>query len=366
MLGFGALGEFAIGEMGGDTLALTSDILQEVVTRLVDEEKVLPPLPPQLHHYTSLETAYHIINGDNVRLSHAEYSNDQTEMGQAKDIIRGELKSRSSNAFFGQVLSDYETLAPTLDAYIFCMSTGNLSGSPPQDLLSQWRAYGQDGRGACLTLDARKLGRLVYNTPGLRINPVIYQRAIQLKFVGDILDRGLIAHSNNAPNAREATIAALVFATPLMKALGFEEELEWRLIFMPPQVGLQPQFGFQARRDFLAPYIDLTHLWHHLRPIMVAIPALRATLPTHLPAVGLPLVPITEVMIGPSGHQTLNVRALTGAPDRPLTARYSSISAVISVTYAAYPSLNQRSTKDRATSQEPTGPNRGSPALACC
>jgi hypothetical protein len=209
------------------------------------------------------------------------------------------------------VLSDYERLAPTLDAYIFCMSTEDSRCDPPQDILSQWRAYGQDGRGACLTLDVSKLGRLVSNTPGLRLNPVIYQRAIQVKFVGYILERGLKAHASNAPNAREATIAALVFVTPLMKAPSFEDEHEWRLIFMPPQVGVHPQLKFRALRDFLAPYIDLTHLWQDLRSTMVAISALRATLPTHLPVVSLPLVPITEVMIGPSGHQSLNYRAIT-------------------------------------------------------
>jgi hypothetical protein len=309
MLGFGALGEFALGEVGGATLALTSDILQEVVTSLVDEEKLLPKPPTRLHHFTSLETASRIISGDNIRLSHAEYSNDQTEMGQAKDVIRSELINRSANAFFQQVLTDYETLAPNLDAYIFCMCTE--TNGVAQDILSQWRAYGQDGRGACITLETTKLSHLVGNMPGLRINPVIYQRAIQVRFVDKILDRGLREHHANTSNAREATIAALVFATPLMKAAGFEEEQEWRLIFMPPQVGPTPEFGFQARRDFLAPFIDLTSLWHNLRPQMMAIRELRDTLPTVLPAINLPLVPITDVMIGPSGHQMLNARAFT-------------------------------------------------------
>ena len=79
---------------------------------------------------------------------------------------------------------------------------------------------------------------------------------------------------------------------------------------MAPQDDIQPQLGFQARRDFMAPYINLKGLWEDLRPTMIKIPALRATLPNHLPQVSAPpLVPITEVMIGPSGHQSLNVRA---------------------------------------------------------
>src|SRR5260221_12313867 len=99
MLGFGALGQFALGQIGNDALALTSDILQEVITQLVNAGS-LPPLPAQLHHFTSLETAYRIIDADNIRLSHAEYSNDQTEMGQAKDVIRAELAARLQDPFF--------------------------------------------------------------------------------------------------------------------------------------------------------------------------------------------------------------------------------------------------------------------------
>jgi hypothetical protein len=102
MLGFGSIGEFAIGEVGSATLALASDILQQVVTHLVDEEKLLPTLPTQLHHFTSLETASRIISTDNIRLSHAEYSNDQTEMEEAKDVIRSELSNRFSHVFFSK------------------------------------------------------------------------------------------------------------------------------------------------------------------------------------------------------------------------------------------------------------------------
>lgn len=309
MLGFGAIGEYALGEVGSETLAVTSNILQEVVTEFVNQ-KFLSGLPARLHHFTSLDTASRIIEGDNIRLSHAEYSNDQTEMEQAKEVIRRELSARSSDAFLAQVLIEYERLAPGLDAYIFCMCMDKQGGGvTPQDILGQWRAYGQDGRGACLTLDAKELARYVSNTPGLRINPVMYDRSIQKRFVNAVLDKGVAAHSSGTPKAQEATVAGLVFATPLMKAPGFAEENEWRLIFMPPQAGLQPQLCFQPRRDFLAPYLELTYLWNTLRHEMLKEPSLAATLSNYLPTVGPKLVPITDIMVGPSGHQKLNERS---------------------------------------------------------
>jgi hypothetical protein len=306
MIGFGAIGEGAIGEAGYSTRALTSDILQQVVTQLVDVDRLLPSLPSRLHHFTALGTAAQIVEKDNVRLSHAEYSNDQTEMARAKEVISAALHSRSSQHFFADVLTEYEKRALDLDAYIFCMSMDKPTVG--QDILSQWRAYGQDGRGVALTLDAGRLSRIIQNVPTLRINPVIYDNTTQITFVDRVLAAGLASASSN-PSAVDATAAALVFATPLMKAAGFEEEREWRLIFMPPPLNPAPTLQFHPRRDFLAPFFDLSHIWNRLRTQLLEIAELRATLPTSLPVVSLPLIPIQEVMIGPSGHQELSVRS---------------------------------------------------------
>jgi Protein of unknown function (DUF2971) len=310
MLGFGPLGAAPLGAIPAPALALTQDILLEVVTRFVEEGK-LSRIPPELHHYTSLETAYRIISGDDIRLTHAEYSNDQTEMEEAKEIIRIRLNARSANPFFAQLFTDYQKLAPTLDVFVFCMSMGlrTSTGSSP-DMLSQWRAYGQDGKGICLTLDTSHLARLVANTPGLRTNPVIYDRHTQALFVDAILDRALRAHQTGDPSVREAALAALVYATPLMKAPGFAEESEWRLIFMPP-AGIALELGFHPRRDFLAPFITLNQIWFSLQPAMMTVPALAAMLGSLQAAVHVPpLVPLTKIMVGPSGHVKLNERAM--------------------------------------------------------
>jgi hypothetical protein len=311
MLGFGAIGQDALGGAGYSTRALTSDILQGVVTELVDVKKLLPTQPPELHHFTALGTAAQILENDNVRLSHAEYSNDQRELAQAKDVISSRLQSRSPHPFFDQVLAGYKSRANELDAYIFCMSMDKASVGLSQDILSQWRAYGQDGRGVALTLDIPHLARIVGNVPTLRINPVIYYDSTKQVFVDSILDAGFASSSSNS-NAVDATAEALVFATPLMKAAGFEEEREWRLIFMPPALDPTPKLKFHPRRDFLAPFFDLCYIWKDLRPLLVAIPELAATLPNHRPAANVPpLVAIKKVMVGPSGHQDLNVRAFS-------------------------------------------------------
>jgi hypothetical protein len=181
----------------------------------------------------------------------------------------------------------------------------------PQDMLSQWRAYAQDGRGGAIKLNPLELAALVYHLPGLRINPVIYERNLQDLFVDAILAKGDTMFQQQNPHAVDATVAALVFSTPLMKDVGFAEEREWRLIFMPLQDGPKPKLGFHPRRDFLAPFVTLKDLWNRLRLELIEIPGLEPHPPLNvkLPT-GIPLVLIQEVMVGPSGHQPLNVRAM--------------------------------------------------------
>jgi hypothetical protein len=177
-------------------------------------------------------------------------------------------------------------------------------------------------------LDGNHLARLVLNTPSLRINPVIYDRNTQVMFIDAILNRGFAAHQSGAPNAREAAIAALVFATPLMKAPGFAEEREWRLIFMPAGIGTPPQLGFHPRRDFLAPFITLGHIWNDLRLAMLKIPDLDATLgpaPLRPSANVPPLVPITKVRIGPP---SIAKRAINSEIDYPGQSPHSGDSKI--------------------------------------
>lgn len=149
-------------------------------------------------------------------------------MEQAKNLIGATLSGHTPHPFFDQVLQEYQKRAPDLDAYIFCMSSSQQDAGAPQDILSQWRAYGQDGRGIAITLDTSQLSRLVSNVPGLRINPVVYDAAAQQKFIDGILTTRLAASARSNPHALEATVSALAYCTPLMKAAGFKEENEWR------------------------------------------------------------------------------------------------------------------------------------------
>ena len=109
--------------------------------------------PAILYHYSSLETIRKKMEHDNVRLSHAEYSNDRHELFDEIELIRATLVNQAQSSHSGlsqfckQVDSAFNARLLDFDAYIFCMCAGITGVPTPQDMLSQWRAYAQDGRG---------------------------------------------------------------------------------------------------------------------------------------------------------------------------------------------------------------------------
>jgi Protein of unknown function (DUF2971) len=253
----------------------TKEILGGVITAMAEQRR-LPSPPALLYHYSSLEVLQKILENDDFRLSHAEYSNDQREIEEARTLIFSRITSNAHGGFCSALDSAFRARAKDVDAYIFCMTTGISSAAKPQDMLSQWRAYAQDGRGGALTLEFKGLAALVYHLPGLRINPVIYEAAIQILLIDSIINAGLNQYNVSSSSASQAvaidaTVASLVFALPLMKHHGFSEEREWRLIFMPPTDQVPPFLKFPPRRDFLAPFVELKHLWTVVRPKLVAL-----------------------------------------------------------------------------------------------
>jgi hypothetical protein len=129
--------------------------------------------------------------------------------------------------------------------------------------------------------------------------------------IDGILPQGNGLHAAGGTTAIDATVGALAFVTPLIKHPGFQEEQEWRLLYAPLEDAL-PQVRFHSQRDFLAPFVTLRHLWYHVRPQLLKVPGLPIDPPPlNVPMpTGDPLVPIQSIMIGPSGHQFLNERAM--------------------------------------------------------
>jgi hypothetical protein len=121
--------------------------------------------PPLLHHYTSLDAALSIVQNREIRLSHCEYLNDSTEIRGAILLItetiakaihaaQNQAYHRPSELFYRDVLSKFDDKSSLYQAFVFCLSAGDLNSLRGQDVLSAWRAYGRDGLAFALAMIA--------------------------------------------------------------------------------------------------------------------------------------------------------------------------------------------------------------------
>jgi Protein of unknown function (DUF2971) len=268
--------------------------------------------PNLLHHYTSLDAALNIIQRREIRLSHCEFLNDSTEISGAVSLINDTVTAeilkaqnqtyhRSSELFYRAVQSQYYAKSNLYEAFVFCMSEGDTTSLIGQDQLSSWRAYGRDGRGVCLSFDSAQLALYAKGGNGLRLSRVIYDPVLQRRILEEILDQGYKVHSrsNNQQDSVAATVAALVLMMPVLKHEAFEEGREWRFIFLPEnQDPTTPSLKFFVRDDLMIPYYTMQQA---LDPANPNIDPLKAQI-NRTPQV-------SEIMLGPSGHQKLNGRS---------------------------------------------------------
>lgn len=276
----------------------TNEIIEEVLTQFISE--IIPEIPKDLYHYSSLEVCEYILR-DSIRLTHARYSNDEAELELGVNLIRRELAVHAKkDEEVAAIRDQFESNILNFDAYVFCLSAGLrkqiatkiLPNLRPQEVLSQWRGYSADGRGGCLTITKRSLNALCKAGSSLRINPVIYDPALQTKLVQSILNRAALGSPRRVA-------AALLYLVPLFKNQGFWEENEWRLIHVPSEsVAVAHKFAF--RRDLYAPYVELS-------AVINADPKIQPFAPK------ANLFDVKEIMIGPSRHRELNKKSMEKA-----------------------------------------------------
>lgn len=260
--------------------------------------------PPYLNHYTSLSAALSILRERDIRLCHAEYLNDSSEVqGAIALIIKMIHVHQDSNRnvaaienFCTAVEASFDSSTRLYEAFIFCMSEGDPQNTPghAQDVLDAWRVYGGNGKGVCLSFspeDFKSLSRLSLKgmDGGTRLSKVIYSTMLQEKIIRHVLDEGYKLQRSNTQDAVLATVAALIFMVPVFKDEAFKLEREWRFIFLPtiedPSVSVRK---FYVRDDLIIPFYSMMDDEEKSR---------------HAP---LPV----EIMMGPSPHQRLNVRSL--------------------------------------------------------
>lgn len=207
-------------------------------------------LPHIVYHYCSLETFKKIIENKTIRLSNIYKLNDDSEINYCYALLESALK-KALEEFTSEYIKDKEikkyfkninlsdlsaksTLNESLFYYVACFSSES-------DLLSQWRGYGNNGKGVSIGFYSENFINAQDYT-NLRYDKMEYDVTnIEDKLYNMILND--LSHTNSKANIKKTfsayetslkhTMTNIIYDSVFFKNPAFREENEWRLVFYP-------------------------------------------------------------------------------------------------------------------------------------
>jgi hypothetical protein len=228
--------------------------------------------PDKFYHYTDIKGFQGIVTSKEFWLHDAYFSNDYTEhrliLKQAVARLKA-LANEARNSRFCQKLAD-SLVGVSIHPYVCCFS------SEP-DLLSQWRAYSDDGAGFSIGFSAASIDNLcvahLNKKPIISFHEIEYDPDEQeVRLIG-LIDRALRRYLDRIPDKDAgygyegieiATAHSEVWTlATLCKNRGFREEAERRLVAMPSANDSPPppidvsSICFRPRGQYLVPYFRI-------------------------------------------------------------------------------------------------------------
>ncbi|WP_339884758.1 DUF2971 domain-containing protein [Polaribacter vadi] len=174
-----------------------------------------------LYHYCDELVLNSILTNNEIWLSDINYMNDSTELKWARELFIKILKD-NKDKFTQEFRFDIINSALSIDKYLLpligCFSM-------KKDLLSQWRAYANDGNGFSIGFSSK----LIYEGLGVNIKTITYNHKEQEKI---ILNNLIKLFKIWEKDESEFSNSSLKFAVDLnyLKNPYFEEEAEVRIV----------------------------------------------------------------------------------------------------------------------------------------
>ncbi len=152
------------------------------------------------------------------------------------DTIKNYFKDEKYQEFLRSTLEIYRV--NKYPPFVFCLSAS-------KDILSQWRAYSQDGQGVCLSFNTKHLkfkqeipSPNVYAHQTLGLAKVEYYNYSQKNKILEICKKFKKQFDLKAPKGEDAFLSidfglAIVNWSLVFKNSNFREEREWRIIHTP-------------------------------------------------------------------------------------------------------------------------------------
>ncbi|BCQ35276.1 hypothetical protein ERHA55_29470 [Erwinia rhapontici] len=199
-----------------------------------------------VYHYCSAETFLSVIKYKKLWLGDIRYMNDYMEMKWFMDAFNELLDTELSSEAHKELLENLKNNQALTKPYISCLSESG-------DILSQWRAYAQDGHGIAIGFNPNKLGVIIDSNVGtnkfikqsLHLNTVSYWDKEKIKNeilkitkqAPDVIDffATLDKEFEDLPNSLQSRIVStcfkLIHLSLHIKNPAFSEEKEVRIIY---------------------------------------------------------------------------------------------------------------------------------------
>jgi len=240
-----------------------------------------------LYHYTNREGLLGIISSQELWATDINYLNDSSEFKYAKDILYDEVsiigasEPKDKRSFFENFLNRIYYFHPNL----FCFSL-----SKNDDQLSQWRAYCQPNNGYSIGFNVNKLLNMINKFDGAKLSEVDYDSSNHSLKIKKIVSSTLSKKNIDDDKIIDDILNEFISYAPYIKHQTFSEEDEFRIIFILSDI-LMKEIRFRTGKSFLIPYY----------PIVFNKPD---------------ILPIEEIVIGPSPHPELERESLNKLFDK--------------------------------------------------
>lgn len=256
--------------------------------------------PRIFYHYTSGAGLAGIVSTGTLWATDIAYMNDTSELQYAINLVSEEIKNiDTSNPLVVELLRRASHLTePTNASLGYCAACFCTNA----DLLSQWRAYGDAGKGFALGFDAYE-----FSGDHHRVRKVIYDQDVQRQLIRSSINEFVSAFEKVSCGesrvsldqkkilpAFSAAIASLLAEYILaFKHPAFSEEGEWRLIIEYNRDEHLPFIKFRNSKDLTIPYLAVGFSAQRDESGLLIKPPL----------------PLIEIVQGPSLHPERNLKA---------------------------------------------------------
>ena len=232
-----------------------TDTAHETISRLfepvrnfeIEEKNQFNTQNRLLAHYTTLETLESILKNDQIWFSSPLLMNDLEEVrwgmltgvaqitrsDQLLRVLGGEERHNVFVHALDHFLTDFDE-KHLFDTYVFCLSEHNQDNQ--DGLLSMWRGYGGNGRGAAIVIDTSKI-EAVDESPFLiaKVHYGSYEKRVNwldklIELMVGILSQNFVSDRHLYLAARAYFERIKLFAF-FSKHDGFSEESEWRIVY---------------------------------------------------------------------------------------------------------------------------------------